>query len=269
MKPFENYFTENEILRQICKIRVKMAKSKSKKHLLHLLTSNPKYNYHLNSIKLPSNEFEHYQSDLVKLLSKILPPRKKWIKLGEDSRRKPKKKNEFLTSNDKNFYSLLKTIKVHSLREVKEQWYLNLQIFINDIIEISRNQNYSVKPPIIFLKLKEKLKKLGENECRPICMFHLEDRILLSITNKFLTRLFDDQFQNSSYAFRSKKNIDGIILSHHDCIKEIINFRTKNAGKLLYVAECDMKKFYDTVNHKIAQTLFDELILKSKSSFPN
>ena len=73
MKQFESYFTENEILRQICKIRVKMAKSKSKIHLLNSLTSNPKYNYHVNSIKEPTNEFEEYQLELTKFLSTIIP----------------------------------------------------------------------------------------------------------------------------------------------------------------------------------------------------
>lgn len=268
MKPFENYFTENEILRQICKIRVKMAKSKSKKHLLHLLTSNTKYNYHQNSTKIPTNEFEAYQLDLTQFLSTILPARKKWIKLGEDSRRKPKKKNEFLTSNDKNFYSLLKTIKIQSKKEIKEQWYINLRNFIEEVIGLSTNHLHSIKTPIIFPKLKEKLKKDGNNECRPICMFSLKDRILLSLTNKFLTQLFDEHFQDSAYAFRSKKNDEGFILSHHDCIKDILKFRNDKINKELYVAECDMKKFYDTVNHKIAKSLFDELILKSKTLYP-
>jgi hypothetical protein len=268
MKAFENYFTENEILRQICKIRVKLAKSKSKKHLLHLLTSNVKYNYHLNSNKEPTNEFEQYQLDLTQFLSTMLPPRKKWIKLGENSRRKPAKENEFLTSNDKNFYSLLKTIKVHSKRNLKEQWYINLQKLINEILELSTSQLYSVKTPIIFPKLKDKLKKGEMNECRPICIFSLKDRIILSITNKFLTQLFDEHFQNSSYAFRSKKNDQNTILSHHDCIDDILKFRKKNKNIELYVAECDMKKFYDTVNHKIAKILFNELIVKSKSAYP-
>lgn len=268
MKPFENYFTENEILRQICKIRVKMAKSKSKKHLLHLLTSNTKYNYHQNSNKTPTNEFEEYQLDLTQFLSTILPPRKKWIKLGEDSRRKPKKKSEFLTSNDKNFYSLLKTIKIHGKKEIKEQWFINLQSFIKEVIGLSTNKLHSVKTPLIFPKLKEKLKKEGINECRPICMFNLKDRILLSLTNKFLTQLFDEHFQDSAYAFRAKKNNEGSILSHHDCIKDILEFRNANINRELYVAECDMKKFYDTVNHKIAKSLFDDLILKSKQLYP-
>jgi hypothetical protein len=268
MKQFETYFTENEILRQICKIRIKMAKSKSKKHLLHLLTSNIKYNYHLNSLKTPTNKFEKYNFELAQFLSSILPPRKKWVRLGSASRMKSKIRNEKLTSNDVNFYSLLKTIKLQERKEVKEQWYLNLQKFINEIIQESTNENYLVKTPLIFPKLKEKLKKEGTNECRPICIFNLKDRIILSITNKFLTRLFDDYFQDSSYAFRSKKNDNNKILSHHDCIVDILKFRNKHIDKELYVAECDMRKFYDTVNHSIAETLFDELIIKAKLKTP-
>ncbi|MBK7506182.1 MAG: hypothetical protein IPI52_14345 [Bacteroidetes bacterium] len=97
----------------------------------------------------------------------------------------------------------------------------------------------------------------GKNECRPICLFNLKDRIILSITNKYLTRLFDDHFEDCSYAFRSKKNREGtVILNHHDCIKEILDFRKRNLEKPLWVAECDMEKFYDTVNHKIAKVLY-------------
>ena len=266
MRQFETYFTEEEILMQICKIRIKMAKSKSKKHLLHLLTSNSKYNYHVNSSKSPTNEFERYNYELTYFLSTILPSRKKWVRLGSHSRMKSKERNEKLTSNDVNFYSLLKTIKQQKNKVKKEQWYINLSYFINEIIQESTNTNYSVQTPIIFPKLKDSKKKEGINECRPICIFNLKDRIILSITNKFFTKLFDDYFQDSSYAFRSKRNEKNKILSHHDCISDILKFRNKNLGKDLFVAECDMKKFYDTVNHKIVNLLFDELMMRVKSS---
>jgi hypothetical protein len=66
---------------------------------------------------------------------------------------------------------------------------------------------------------------VGKNECRPICMFNLTDRIILSTTNKFLTRLLDDYFQDSSYAFRSKKNGYYIVLFQPiNNIFEIIKF---------------------------------------------
>jgi len=268
MKKFEQYFSDNEILRYICKIRVKIAKNRNKKHLLNYLTTNPKYNYHVNSLLPARNEFEQYQIDLNDFLSSILPPRKKWVKLGEASRRHPKNKNKFLTSNDKNLYSLLKTVKVHKKKNSNEQWFLNLQKFIPEIKELALSESYEIQPPIIFPKLKDEIKKVGKNECRPICIFNLRDRIILSITNKFLTQLFDKYFQESAYAFRAKKNSENQILSHHDCIRDILKFRKENEGTELFVVECDMKKFYDTVNQKIAKELFQELILKAKSEQP-
>ena len=95
MKPFEDYFNENEILNLICKVRVKFAKNKSKKHLLHLLTTNPNYNYHIKLNSEPTNMFEAQQKELTEFLSSILPPRKKWVKLGQVSRRKPNSHREW------------------------------------------------------------------------------------------------------------------------------------------------------------------------------
>ncbi|WP_262487412.1 reverse transcriptase/maturase family protein [Flavobacterium sp. Root901] len=117
--------------------------------------------------------------------------------------------------------------------------------------------------------MKGKLKENEFNECRPICIFSLKDRIILSATNKFLTQLFDEHFQDSSYAFRSKKNDLGTILSHHDCINDILKYKNENKESNLYVAECDMKKFYDTVNHSIAKKLFYKLIEKSQKLHNN
>ncbi|MBG9378532.1 hypothetical protein I5907_20015 [Panacibacter sp. DH6] len=284
MKTFDQHFSEDAIIRQICKVRVKLAKSKSKRHLLHLLTSNEKYNYHTQSNIPPSNEFEKCQLELTRFLATILPPRKKWLKLGEVSRlnfkaiaaikkgeennEKINKRNYSLTSNDKNFYSLLKTINVYKKRKSQEQWLVNLKNFVNEIKALSVTKTYQVTKPLIFPKLKEKKKNIGINECRPICMFNLRDRIILSTTNKFLTQLFDEHFQDSSYAFRAKRNEENQILSHHDCIKDILKYRNKVNSNGLYAVECDMKKFYDTVNHNIARSLFHELISLSVSLHP-
>jgi retron-type reverse transcriptase len=267
MKQFEDYFSENEILKLICKVRVKLAKNKSKKHLLHLLTSNPNYNYHIKVNSEPTNKFEAQQKELTEFLSTILPPRKKWVKLGQASRRKPNRINEFLTSNDKNYYSLLKTIRAEAKKQEKAEWYANLQKFVEGVATIAKGNKYEVSKPIIFPKPKDKIKQDEKNECRPICIFNLKDRIVLSLTNKFLTKVFDEQFQDSSYAFRSKRNSQGSIVSHHDCIVDICKFRIDNSNNDLFVAECDMKKFYDTVNHKIALKLFKHLIEQSKKKY--
>lgn len=267
MKSFESYISEREIVRHLCKIRVKIAKSRSKKHLLHLLTASKKYNYHV-SVEEPRNDFERYYSNLIFELSRILPPRKKWVRLGEQSRRRNSSSKEFLTSNDKNFYSLLKTIKLESKKANPAIWLCNLRQFVSNIQSIALDDKYQIDTPIVVPQPKNKKLKRDFNECRPICMFSLRDRIILSLTNKFLSQLFDQYFTDSSFAFRTKKNQDGKILSHHDCIKEILKYRNENINVPLYVMECDIKKFYDTVNHDIAKKTFSDFILLAKADNP-
>lgn len=264
MKEFEKYITENEIVRQLYKVRVKIAKSRNKKHLLHLLTTNPKYNYHLGNNSQELNEFEQYQNNIINQLREILPPRKQWAKIGSKSRIKNKNSKELLTTNDKNFYALLKTIKKHKKLNSQENWYLNLTEFTKGIQEKALSSDYEIVSPLIFPKLKDtkKLPPLLNNEtndCRPISMFLLEDRIILSLTNKFLTNAFDKYFKDSSYAFRSKK-VDNKIISHHNCIRDILKFKNKINTDYLFVVECDIKKFYDTVNQKIALESFNNFI---------
>ncbi|WP_298516353.1 reverse transcriptase domain-containing protein [uncultured Kordia sp.] len=269
MKEFSTYFTERAIVTHICKIRVKIAKTRNKKHLIHLLTDSKKYNYHIKERDpFNENDFTKYQFELNKQLSKILPPRKKWIKLGYKSRMN-RNGTEKLTSNDKNFYSLLKTIKLYRKKEPTASWLIELDSFIKEIQQAIKNDNFQIKPPLIFPKLKEDtISKTDINKCRPISMFSLKERIILSITNKYLTHLFDGYFQDSSYAFRAKRNEQGNIISHHDCIKDVIKLKEENTNEPLYVVECDMEKFYDSVNHKIVRGLFNKLIQKSKKDSP-
>lgn len=270
MKEFSTYFTERAIVTHICKLRVKIAKTRNKKHLIHLLTDSEKYNYHIKEHKSANeNEFTEYQFELNNQLSKILPPRKKWVKLGYKSRMN-RNGTEKLTSNDKNFYSLLKTIKLYRKKDPTVAWLIELDNFVKEIQVAIESDNFRISTPLIFPKLKEDLiSKTETNKCRPISMFSLKERIILSISNKFLTNLFDRYFQDSSYAFRAKRNEEGTsVISHHDCIKDVIKLQQNNNYETLFVIECDMEKFYDSVNHKIVRNLFSKLIEKSKRDYP-
>lgn len=273
MKNFETYFSSDSIITYLCKLRAKVANSRNKKHLIHLLTASERFNYHLKDSKKISSEdeknnsgFSKYEKEFLTQLNKILPPRKKWINLGRTSRIDIAT-NQVITSSKRNEYSLIKTIKSYRKKSPTEPWLLALDEFVSDIQSSATSGSHKISAPTIYPKLKKEKQLKGENECRPICLFNVKDRIILSITNKFLTQLFDHYFENCSYAFRSKKNKDGTaVLSHHDCIKDIIGYKKKHSNSPLWVAECDMEKFYDTVNHKIVKVLYNELIKKYKES---
>lgn len=276
MKEFEKYFTSEEIITYLCKLRAKVANNRNKRHLLHLLTDSKKYNYHAKDAEKYAisniedlSGFHKYEIEFIGQLNRILPSRKKWVNLHKTSRI-DSRTNQVITSNKRNEYSLIKTIKKFRTKSPNEPWLLALDEFIRDIQNSVVSSSYIISTPTIFPKLKKDKKLKGENECRPICLFNLKDRIILSITNKYLTRLFDDCFDDCSYAFRSKKNKSGdSVVNHHDCIKDILEYKHKHSEIPLYVAECDMEKFYDTVNHKIAMVLYDQLINQCQIKHPS
>lgn len=80
----------------------------------------------------------------------------------------------------------------------------------------------------------------------------MDIKIVLSIYNKFLTNILDTEFLRYSYAFR--KPSGGNQFQHLDAVKELIRFRKEHLGEILYVSECDMQKFYDTLDQYITIT---------------
>jgi len=71
----------------------------------------------------------------------------------------------------------------------------------------------------------------------------LSDRVVLSLANKHLSSLLDPTFHDCSYAFRSTKR-----LTHAIAVQKLVALR-RSTDRRLYVTDCDMMKFFDTVNH--------------------
>lgn len=264
MNAFETYFTDESIIYYLCKHRVKYAQNRSKKHLIHLLTDDPFYNYHKQEALKQSD----YEKKFISDLNELIPPRRKWKPIGKPSRFNNSGHKK--TSVQKNFDSLVKTIKYFRREHPSEPFVQKLNQFIIDIRLSIRKRSFNITTPTIYPKLKEKVNSKGENKCRPISLFDLRDRIILSITNKYLTELFDPYFDDCSYAFRAKRNVENYKkLSHHDCIKAIQNYQTISKPNLLWVVECDMEKFFDTVNHKRIVKEYRMLMRKAKADSPH
>ena len=253
MQELKQYITRENIIFYLCRIRAKLAKSKNKEHLIHLISSNEKYNYHIRK-----------DEDEVLM---FFPSRKKWKKLGLKNRVRNGKK---LNSIEKNIQSLLITIKWYEKNEPNADFLIHLNSFI-DVVQTSiYDKRYKIETPKTYPKVKGDKNDI-ENICRPISLFNLKDRIIISLINKYFTDLFDDLFYDNSMAFRAVKQLENgkINITHHDAIKRIIEYKNKINSKHIWVSECDMKKFYDTVNHTQIKKYFKKFINKTKKVFPN
>ena len=276
MKEFKDYYTSEIIIKQICKIRISYARRRNKKILLDNLTTK----------KFQIKEQENaYDKEIISKLDEILPCRRLWLTNGQRTykqtldERTGQSNNIKINTDDKNREILFNTVQKYRIEQPNLDFIKRLNDFIKDVQDSIEDENYKIDQPDILPEIKEKRKgklnydklKGNKTECRPISRFKLKDRIILSISNKYLTVLFDDYFESCSFAFRAVKEINGFItpLKHHDAIKEILKYKERNRESIVYVAECDMKKFYDTVNHKVCLKLFEDLIVKAEIDNPD
>ena len=258
MLVFKDFSTDRAILEILCKMRVKLAHRRNKDHLIHLHTLNPNNNYHKKDAT--KNEA---------LLCSLFPPRKKWKTVLQHKRVKD---GAVRSTNEKTMLSLQATIKYFEKNEPTADFLIRLHNFIKEIQDALHQGNYKICSPKIIPKLKEDKPSLTQkNICRPIASFGLKDKIILSITNRYLTAIFDPFFIERSYAFRYKRMIKGkeMCPTHHEPVEEILAYRAKHNGANLFVAECDIKKFFDTVNHSVIKKIFREFFgRKLLSKYP-
>lgn len=248
MNKINEYISEQNIIQYLCKVRAKLAKNRNRSHLLKELTSSEEYNYHG---RLRKNEIE-----------KILPPRRRWKRIGQSVRYK---NGQPLNTLQKNMISLEKTIRYDMENYSNETYIIKLQEFIRKLQENCIRGNHKISSPGIWPKLKNDITK-SENPCRPIATYNLMDRIILSLINKYFTDIFDEYFLPSSFAFRAPRQLNGrkYSLTHHDAFNEIIEYNNRFKGKPIFIAECDIMKFYDSVNHTIIKNYFKRLINRVK-----
>jgi hypothetical protein len=252
MKSFEDVFSKGNIINYLCKQRAKIAKKRSKKHFLSRISKDKRYNYHIKVKRENRNNVICY----------IMPPRRLWVGL---SKKRRYKDDARLNTIDKNKKAIYLAIQKHRDSKIEYPYLTKLDNFISSIYSDINNKSFCFDSP----KIRPEPKDIKGNECRPIASFLLRDNLINCLTNKYLAQYFNDLFYNDSYAFRTVRTFaDGKrVPTHHDAFQKIIDFLSMSNEKTIYVAECDMKKFYDTVNHKIVLKQFRRLCLKNIIKF--
>ena len=189
----------------------------------------------------------------------LFPPRRQWVHVGCDRRKK-------LTQIQKSELSLLLTVLRERNREAEHpEWYQRLESRIDKIIKAAITNSQLFASPRVSVIEKKRDEKKKSIECRPICLFKtLDERVYASLFNKVYTNLFDTVFYDNSFAFRAHQYGDPQML-HLKAVRAIKQFRKTHSGNL-WVAECDMKKFYDTIDHDLIKMRFSQIISWKKQA---
>ncbi|MDR2292351.1 MAG: hypothetical protein LBE11_02635 [Prevotellaceae bacterium] len=225
---FNAYFTRDIIIELLCKYRAKAARNRHNKYYLATKT-------HLKP------EGEIYQ---------IMPPRRMWCKF----RFKKDNKVDSIKYTAKILYRAIKKTEEkleNNPSEKPPEWFNKLNLFINNVTA-KINSDYNLAKPCVYLIQKDKTR----TEYRPLSRYVLTEKVIISVAAKYFADVFDNLFFDCSYAFRSTKNKDELSRkNHHKTIPIIQKYRQDNNANL-WVAECDIRKFYDCVNHKLIRKTF-------------
>ena len=222
----EQYFSDDRIISQICKERVKQAGQRHDRQYINRFAGNMRES-------APGHPF--YQ---------MLPSRRQW------SAFRPRIRTDGLNSD---LYALRRAVKILRHQHPNQPWVTELNHYITAIRERVFNcQSFAFESPTINWELKGK----SGQEYRALCRFNPDDNLILCLYANYLRDVFDPLFSNSSFAFRAARN--GQIPTHHDAFTEIYNLKQKSGNRSFYVAECDIRGFFDTVDHSLALSAFRE-----------
>lgn len=189
-------------------------------------------------------------------LDGIFPPRGEWIKLGRQKRHR-------LSPIKRNLESLRLTLEKFKKMPINSRpdWYEKLDKLTQ---EISLNLQKRSPPQFSAPEILPVPKKKGSELYRPIAAFQLNDQLMIGAVSRYIREKIDPVFMKCSYAFRAKPKGGKQCPTHHDAVQNLIAFRQKHAGKTLYVAECDIQKFFDILNHRQIRLAFGKVIKELK-----
>lgn len=260
---FDDYIEEEKIIRLLARLRVRVVKKRHADELYWRLGKG---------IIDPAQKYDGNEDEDTSV-SACLPSRKHWGRL-------PRKMRKHLQQDDMLERGIIWAV-YHQRNSEKglsgTQWGRNLLSLLTEVKCRSEQVSFELQKP----KLITIPKSPTENRC--LSKYEkLSDRILLIQVMKYVRDQIDDQFSSSSYAFRKSGSVN-----HVTAIRKLREYRLRYPNQPLYVAECDVMSFFDTINHEVVLAAYDtinqhlkepldnrarafiEAYLKSYSSFKN
>jgi retron-type reverse transcriptase len=235
MHDFGSYFEEEAIVKLLCKMRVRAAKAIHKAQMLRAGSTSA------NSLR--SLAAVQSRPDFIEL-SRILPPRRHWKRPRLIERKSVSDPQKLLQQAIWRAY--LEEKRNVGNGEPPKAWYLGLLSFTLQLQErISGVSPNKIRTPSIVAFPKGEGK--AAKSFRPISNFTLSDRVIIGLTARYFTDIFDSCFLDSSYAFRSTQR--GKSRTHQDAVETILKYRLENLDSRVWIAEGDIEKFFDCANH--------------------
>jgi hypothetical protein len=223
-RTFDEYVTGREIIRQVVALRMKEAARRSEAVFFRGIS------------KSAPNPHRAIQS-----LPDLLPPRSCWtrparavrVRLGSSGARQAACLNDALRG-----------------LSGADPWAANLRALIQEVRAAMLDAGTRrFTTPDILCKAKD-----GDG-IRAVAAYQgIADRVIIGVLSRYLRDLMDPVFLNCSYAFRKAAGTD-----HHAGVESLVSYAEARREYPLWVAECDLRKFFDSIHHDVALDALDRV----------
>lgn len=245
MKSFNRHFSEEAIIYELCRARVKLASKRNETLFLHRISCDE-----------PGVGAEHGNAAQ---LCAMLPPRRQWHRF-----RPHLQERDPASGVNINLQSLCRAVTILKAQYPPAPWVALLKATVQRIRK--RALDLDAQPfgvPHISAVPKDK----KQHVYRPIASFGTDDKIVDTITARYLRTCVDRALLESCIAFRVSRS-GAPPPTIHDALDRIVRMNKRHRSAGLYVAECDIKGFFDSVSHSVARESLDALIGDAKRKDP-
>lgn len=202
-----------------------------------------------------------------KEIQQLMPSRNKWLRLRQNIRCK-----DLCTETEK-ILSICKTIQSDIRRCGKNsdgapEYLAKLIEFTGSIATAGSCGNVSAFSNADFSIIPKFKDDDGPDAIyRPLCVYNnLKTKILISAASAYFTQAFDPYLHEEILSYRPRRTYHGkpATTDGNHAIKAIKEYIRRHSRKSIYVAECDIQKFFDIINHDVVLECFDRLAHKAQ-----
>lgn len=258
MQSFTEYASEKRILELLIKERVKVAlKGKLKS---------------LSPVVIAKNAEQEKKMAVAEQIFMLMPPRDSWCR--------PQKKDRIQIDGERKSgkqmltRSIAQTIKKHRKTYDNFPYLQRLDLFIANL-----RKDITGDAPLEFnsIKIVGKKKKVDADNVtilRPICVFEsLREKLLIALASKYLSEVFDPLLHEEILSYRPLRRYhnseEPVITDRDNAIENLQEYRNRHKRQDIYVAECDIQKYFDTINHDVIRNCFAKFAENAHTLYPD
>lgn len=236
MRSFEDHFSDEAIIQELCRARITLATTRHDAAFFHNISESA----------TPAHEIP--PRDWGKISAEIFPPRRVWHRF------RPKDRTGLQSANT-SYRALCRAVLELRQQTPPPEWAAKLQRVIDGMRgRVLSARPFLLKAPTVIPVRKE---PKGHNY-RPLAIYPLADKIIEGLSARYLRTNLDSSLLGSCMAFRCGTRHRPPPTTH-DALSEILRMRSRYPERDLYVAECDIKGFFDCVGHAVARQALTNL----------